>query len=138
MKRSTPLPRSKPEVIRAWIQRSREKNRLKRSRIRRVSPDKARKRERRGIYGEKHRWHATQQCWCDLQGFGHECKGQRVGHHDPTVNAGGSDLQEATLCWMHHTGPRGIHEIGRGQWESRYGPMQDAVDWYSEKWKEAQ
>ena len=129
--------RSDPEKVRDWQRRSRAKNRLKRGRLNPVNRERQKRRKEQGkVYGPKHDWHATQRCWAEIQGFGGECMGDVVGHHEPSVGAGGTDEREITLCWNHHTGQYGIHNTPPSEWEAKYGSREEAVAHYERKWQE--
>jgi hypothetical protein len=42
-------------------------------------------------------------------------------HHATTKGAGGQPKDLTPLCWFHHIGPRGVHNMGRHTWEREHG-----------------
>lgn len=53
--------------------------------------------------------------WLDCIGVG--CEGSVVVHHDPSIGAGGSDLEAVSICIKHH---EEIHKMGRGSFQKKY------------------
>ena len=94
---------------------------------------KAKRKAEGAVYGDKQSWMKLQDCllW-DREG--HVCRpGTVVGHHDPTVAAGGTDKDTVPLCVLAH---REVHAIGRETFDAKWNvDVRLAARHYEAEWQ---
>lgn len=74
--------------------------------------------------------------------YGYECKGQIVGHHKignqtcKGIAKKADDSERCGICWNHHTGKYGIHQMGVNTWEDKYATQDIMIKWTKQQMEE--
>lgn len=114
---------------------------VRRTPLRAVSPDRERKREERGVYGDYHAWIGTLPCllWDHPE---HVCQpGTVKGHHVKHAKNNADMGNEVPLCRRAHTvSPLSVHRLGKETFAERWGlePLEVIAERYAERWHNLQ